>query len=144
MLVFGKDGEPTAIIRMKDAADAVGISSRALRAALLKPSVDAYYQQQVVALRNGERAASIRTIAEIRDDPAMKATAAGQTVRLKAADSLAFDRPGQQIINNTQINNNLSVTPGYVLDLRPDPVPARVQEYDGLITVDDLGPVEEE
>ncbi|MGO7424922.1 hypothetical protein ACCT09_35240, partial [Rhizobium ruizarguesonis] len=67
----------------------------------------------LAALRNGERAASIRTIAQIRDDTALKATAAGQNVRLKAADTLAFDRPETQV--NVQVNNTVNVTPGYVI-----------------------------
>ncbi|MGO7207134.1 hypothetical protein ACCT30_39545, partial [Rhizobium ruizarguesonis] len=47
------------------------------------------------------------------DDTALKATAAGQNVRLKAADTLAFDRPETQV--NVQVNNTVNVTPGYVI-----------------------------
>lgn len=118
LLIFGKEGEPGAVLRLEDAAGAAGISGRALRAAMLKPAVEQFYQQQLAALRNGERAASIRTIAQIRDDAKLKETAAGQNVRLKAADTLAFDRPGTQIQVNTQVNvNGQAVTPGYVIDL---------------------------
>jgi hypothetical protein len=116
-IVFGKDGAWFG--SMEAAAEAAGISGRTLWAAMLKPAVDAFYSQQLTAYRNGQRAASIRTIAEIRDDPGLKATAAGQNVRLKAADTLAFDKPGMQVVNHTQINN-VSVTPGYVIDLTPD------------------------
>ncbi|MFP5078616.1 hypothetical protein ACLE20_15025 [Rhizobium sp. YIM 134829] len=116
-LVFGDETDRTAVIRLGDAAASVGITSRALRAAMLKPAVDSYYQQQMVALRNGERAASIRTIAEIRDDPALKGNAAGATARLKAATALAFDPPGAPQVN-VQLNTMTQVTPGYVIDLR--------------------------
>jgi hypothetical protein len=113
LLIFGKKDDPGAILKLEDAANAAGISGRALRAALLKPAVEHFYQKQLAALRNGERAASIRTIAQIRDDTALKATAAGQNVRLKAADTLAFDRPETQV--NVQVNNTVNVTPGYVI-----------------------------
>ncbi|WP_068951547.1 hypothetical protein [Pararhizobium polonicum] len=115
-LVFGDDNDRAAIVRLEDAASFAGITSRALRAAMLKPAVDGYYQQQMIALRNGERAASIRTIANIRDDPKLMDNAAGATARLKAAERLAFDPPGQNINVNVGVHTN-AVTPGYVIDL---------------------------
>ncbi|KRB61378.1 hypothetical protein ASE04_21140 [Rhizobium sp. Root708] len=141
-LVFGKEGEPATILKLEDAASAAGITGRALRAAMLKPSVEQFYQQQVVSLRNGERAASIRTIAQIRDDEKLKATAAGQNVRLKAADTLAFDKPGTQVVNHTQINN-VNVTPGYVIDLTPDTddeARAAARQTRGISSTIDLTP----
>lgn len=133
LLVFGDEHECTAIMRLQDAADLAGIKARALRYAMLKPAVDAFYQQQLISLRNGERAASLRTLAEIRDDPKLKENAAGATARIKAAERLAFDQPGQQVTINTQVNvNGAPVTPGYVIDLTEDT--HRQIEHDDTIT----------
>lgn len=118
ILVHGLDEDRAAPVTLEAAAERAGITDRALRAARLKPAVETYFQQQMAAMRNGERPASIRAIAAIRDDTALKSNAAGARVRLEAAKTLAFDPPGQQV--NVQVNNTVSVTPGYVLDLRPD------------------------
>lgn len=119
-LVFGDEAQPTAIVRLMDAATFAGLQPRALRVAMLKPAVDAYYQRQMIALRNGERAASLRTIAEIRDDPALKGNAAGATARLKAAERLLYDPPGQSVQVNVGVAVQATVTPGYVIDLTPE------------------------
>lgn len=136
-LIFGKEGDPHSPVSQADAAAVAGISPRALKAAMLKPAAMQFYQQQLAALRNGERAASIRTIVQIRDDTTLKSTAAGQNVRLKAADTLAFDRPSEITVNhNTQINNTLNVTPGYVIDLTPDDDEERLQIKQGAPSID--------
>lgn len=130
LLVFGDESDLTAVMRLPDASARAQLTPRALRAAMLKPAVDAYYQRQMVALRNGERAASIRTIAAIRDDATLKGNAAGATARLKAAASLAFDPPGAAQVS-VQVNTNTTVTPGYMIRLVRD---NHIVEHD----VDDL------
>ncbi|MGK9282331.1 hypothetical protein [Sinorhizobium meliloti] len=116
-LVHGLDPDRTLAVTIEQAAELAGITGRALRTARLKPAVEAYYQQQMAALRNGLKPASLRVIEAIRDDPALKSNAAGAKVRLDAAKTLAFDPPGQSNIN---VNVGVGVsgtTPGYVIDL---------------------------
>lgn len=116
-LVHGLEPDRALPVTIEQAAESAGITSRALRTARLKPAVEAYYQQQMAALRNGLKPASLRVIEAIRDDPALKSNAAGAKVRLDAAKTLAFDPPGQSNIN---VNVGVGVgatTPGYVIDL---------------------------
>jgi hypothetical protein len=134
-LVFGVDGNPGAIVRMQDAATSAGLTCRALRAAMLKPAVESYYNRQMAAMRNGERAASIRKMVEIRDDAAMAKSPAGRKQQLDAAKALAFDTPATTInVNNGTIVNidGIHEKAGYVIDLTPpshrleqQPPPAR-------------------
>lgn len=115
-LVHGFDEDRSLPVTLEAAANRAGITARAFRRARNLPAVDIYYQQEMVALRNGERPASLRAIASIRDDTALKATAAGNKVRLDAAKSLAFDPPGQQV--NVSVGIGMTIeTPGYVIDL---------------------------
>lgn len=130
-LVFGDDSGET--LRLDDAADKAGITGRTLRAALLKPAVDAFYSRQVAAYRNGERAASFRKIVEIRDDPLLGKSPAGMKVALDAAKTMAFDPPGQSQVN-VQVNNNVTVTPGYVIDLSPEPNKHGAKVIDDIVT----------
>lgn len=121
-LVFGVEGEPGAIVRMQDAAESVGLTCRALRAAWNKPAVEAYYQRQVASLRNGERAASIRKMMQIRDDETAMKSPAGMKVALDASKALAFDTPNTTVNVNhgTVINiNGEQERAGYVIDLTP-------------------------
>ncbi|NTF62089.1 hypothetical protein G6L91_11485 [Agrobacterium rhizogenes] len=113
LIVYGDDLGPAT--RQKEAAERVGMGISSLRAAMAKPAVDNYYRQQIALYRNGERAQSLRTLAEIRDDPVLKSNAAGATARIKAAERLAFDQPGQSQQVNVQVNSSVTVTPGYVI-----------------------------
>ncbi len=137
LIVYGDDLGPAT--RQKEAAERVGMGLSSLRAALAKPAVDAYYRQQLALYRNGERAQSLRTMAEIRDDPALKGNAAGATARLKAAERLAFDQPGQAV--NVNVGVDVSVTtPGYVIDLT-EPERPKVIEHrkdDVILPVDEV------
>ncbi len=136
LIVFGDDLGPAT--RQKEAAERVGMGISSLRAALAKPAVDAYYRQQLTLYRNGERAQSLRTMAEIRDDPSLKGNAAGATARLKAAERLAFDQPGQAV--NVNVGVDVSVTtPGYVIDLTEPEQPKIIDHR----TDDAILPVEE-
>ncbi len=134
-LVFDDSLAPAT--RLKEAAERIGIGVSSLRTAMLKPAVDAYYRQQLALYRNGERAQSLRTLAEIRDDPRLKGSAAGATAQIKAAERLAFDQPGQAV--NVNVGVDVSVTtPGYVIDLT-EPDRPKVIEH----RPDDVIPVEE-
>lgn len=143
-LVWGKDEQ---VVGWEIAAAAGGISVRSLRDAINKPAVLAYYREQMRALREGHRPANIHTAAEIRDDPALKKTAAGQRVRLAAAALLDADLT--QGPNAVSVNVGVNVvTPGYVMDLRePDQMPVKpvhkithldAHDTNALITLEDV------
>lgn len=119
-MVFGIDGEAfIANVSIEKAAEHAGITARAIRAAMLKPAVLAHFREQTQLLREGERPANLRTAIEIRDSAALKATAAGQKVRLEAAKQLDAD-----LYENRGLTVNVGVkvdTPGYVIDLSGTP-----------------------
>ena len=120
-LVFGIDGFPAdKPFTLKAAAESANLTPRALREALRKPSVLAFYREQVNLLRAGEHAANLRTAIEIRDDRNLTDSAAGQRVRLLAAQQI--DAPLEQSDkgNGVQVGVAVNVvTPGYVIDYRP-------------------------
>jgi hypothetical protein len=140
LMVFGDENGGAPISKDADAAAAAGLTVRSLRLAMLKPAVDNYYRQQMIAKRNGLKALGLNTIEGVMTDPDLKKTAAGARVRVDAAKVVLIDPPGTQV--NVQINNSVRVTPGYVLDLRPDP--ERIVDHDDFVAVDDVGPIEEE
>ncbi len=129
LFVFGFEDDKTASVSIASAAEASGLTDRALRAAWQKPAVQAYYQQQMALLRNGEKPASIRTIAAIRDDTGLKNTAAGQRVRLEAAKAFVQDDLTAPATTNIMINNTIE-TPGYVIDLSEFVKPEPPHAYD--------------
>lgn len=129
LFVFGFEDDKTASVSIASAAEASGLTDRALRAAWHKPAVQAYYQQQMAMLRNGEKPASIRTIAAIRDDTGLKSTAAGQRVRLDAAKAFVQDDLAAPATTNIMINNTIE-TPGYVIDLSEFVKPEPSHAYD--------------
>ncbi|TDX88465.1 hypothetical protein EDE05_102442 [Neorhizobium sp. R1-B] len=133
-MIFGGD-DGTMYASDREAAPAAGLSVRALRAAMLKPSVEAYHRQQLIAKRNGMKALGLNTIEGVMTDPELKKTAAGAKVRVDAAKVVLVDPPGAQV--NLQINNNLNVTPGYVLDLTPDSPPVAIA-HDEIITIEQV------
>lgn len=115
-LVFGFEGmPPSEAVTMTAAAKHVGLSPRAFRMAFTKPAVMALFQEQINLLRTGERVANIRAAIEIRDDPTLKQSPAGQKVRLNAAKQLDADlekRPDAPAVN---INVR---SPGIVIRLK--------------------------
>lgn len=103
----------------KEAAQAVGITDEAMRQALLKPKALAYLNECMEVLRTGARPRALHKIIHLSEK------AGSERVSLDAAKYLdGMDRGAHQVgatvINNTQINNTLNVTPGYTIDLRPD------------------------
>lgn len=117
LLVFGSDLEPKN--RLKQAAERSGISERALRAAMLKPSVDGYYKRQLAAYREGLKAVALNTVENVMTDPALMNNAAGAKVRLDAAKT-ALNENGPAGIS-VQLNTQINVTPGYAIDLTEEP-----------------------
>ncbi len=98
-----------------DAAERAGISGRALKAALQKPSVRRFMNEQIEIYRDGLKAVAVRTIGDVMTDPMLKTTAAGARVRLDAAKTALIDNPGSNV--NVQVNTQVNITPGYVIDL---------------------------
>ncbi|MBW8285096.1 MAG: hypothetical protein K0M55_16010 [Rhizobium sp.] len=103
----------------KEAAEISGIQDDSLRKALSKPDVLAYFNQCQEVLRTSARPRALRKVISLMEE------ASSERVSLDAAKYLdGMDRGAHQVgatvINNTQINNTLNVTPGYVLDLRPE------------------------
>ncbi len=107
-----------------DAAERAGISGRALKAALQKPSVRRFMNEQIEIYREGLKAAAVRTIGDVMTDPMLKTTAAGARVRLDAAKTVLIDTPASSI--NLHVNTQVNVTPGYAIDLTEDNPPAKV------------------
>lgn len=101
-----------------DAAERAGISGRALKAALQKPSVRRFMNEQIEIYREGLKAVAVRTIGDVMTDPMLKTSAAGARVRLDAAKTALIDHPGSAA--NLHVNTQINVTPGYVIDLRRD------------------------
>ncbi|KVK43565.1 hypothetical protein L901_26355 [Agrobacterium sp. D14] len=98
-----------------DAAERAGISGRALKAALQKPSVRRFMNEQIEIYREGLKAVAVRTIGDVMTDPQLKNTAAGARVRLDAAKAALIDNPSSNI--NLHVNTQVNVTPGNVIDL---------------------------
>jgi uncharacterized membrane protein YdfJ with MMPL/SSD domain len=97
----------------KDAAKAVGITDETARASLLKPQVLAYLNQQKEMLRTSLQPRALLRIGSLIDK------ADSDRVRLDAAKYIdGMDRGAHQVGAtqvNVQVNNTLSVTPGYVI-----------------------------
>lgn len=103
----------------KEAAADAGMVDESLRQMLLKPHVLLYLNQCMEVLRTSERPRSLLKVVQLRDK------AGSERVQLDAAKYIdGMDRGAHQVgatvVNNTLINNTVNVTPGYVLDLRPD------------------------
>lgn len=104
-----------------EAANRVGLADNSLRQAFANPQVLAFWNSELCALRNSERVRSLRALIDIRDDPALRGSPAGQKVRAEAARSL--DGLGQE---NHSVQVNLAVhnevrpqAAGYVIAIDP-------------------------
>jgi hypothetical protein len=79
------------------------------------PLFQAVYMKALAALRNGEFAKSIKTIAEIRDDRGDN-KAADRKVRLQACQALLGEGDGGADVAVNVVRGQV-VTPGYVIRL---------------------------
>ena len=98
------------------AAELVGLTDHALRTALTKPHVLAYLNEQMEVLRTSGRPRALHTMIDLLDDK-------NSSVKFKAAEYLDGQNRGTHTVGatvNVQVNNTVSVTPGYVIDLTPD------------------------
>jgi hypothetical protein len=120
LLVWGHDDVD--VMTLDKAAELAKISVRSLRLSSVKPHVQKYHREQMMALRNGERGNNLRTAIQIRDDAKLKETVSGQRTRLQAAAMLDQDLytnvpAAQAAAHNITVN---VVSPGYVIDMRED------------------------
>lgn len=100
-----------------EAAEAVGLTDHALRVALTKPHVLAYLNECMEVLRTGLRPRALHTMGELLDSK-------NDSTKFKAAEYLDGQNRGTHTVGatqvNVQVNNTVSVTPGYVIDLTDD------------------------
>lgn len=104
-------------LKRPDAAKAAGMHDESLRVALTKPHVLAYLNEQIEVLRTSGRPRALHTMINLLDSK-------NDSTKFKAAEYLdGMNRSSHQVGAtqvNVQVNNTVNVTPGYVLDLRPE------------------------
>ncbi len=104
-------------LKRSAAAELVGLTDHALRTALTKPHVLAYLNECTEVLRTGLRPRALHTMGELLDSK-------NDSTKFKAAEYLDGQNRGTHTVGatqvNVQVNNTVSVTPGYVIDLTPD------------------------
>lgn len=104
-------------LKRSEAAELVGLTDHALRTALTKPHVLAYLNDCMEVLRTGLRPRALHTMGELLESK-------NDSTKFKAAEYLdGMNRSSHQVGAtqvNVQVNNTVNVTPGYVLDLRPE------------------------
>ena len=106
-------------LSLVQAADVLRIKRRAARHISGSNQFQHLMRKLLAELRNGEAAASIHTIIDVRDDPGEN-KAADRKVRMQAAQSLLGEsQSGTQV--NVQINNGNATAPGYIIQRRPEP-----------------------
>ncbi|NTI62124.1 hypothetical protein G6L85_11475 [Agrobacterium rhizogenes] len=110
-IVYGVDGAE--ISTMKEAAGVAGLSDKALRDAFKKPSVLAHYRDAVRTRQEVLKARAVDTLEGIMTDKKLMDTPTGGKVRLDAAKAVLQEPASAQV--NVQVNNTVSVTPGYVI-----------------------------
>lgn len=129
----------------KRAAEAAGVTDETARLALRNPQVLAYLNEEMEVLRTGARPRALRKMTDLLD-------AKTERIQFEAAKYLdGMDRPSHAVgaTVNVQVNNTVNVTPGYVLDLRPDEYQKSSRqiehlEQDEVIELDALTDVPEE
>lgn len=104
-------------MKRDEAAETVGLAIISLRQAMLKPHNLAYLNEQMEVLRTSARPRALRKMTDLLE-------AKTERIQFEAAKYLdGMDRPSHAVGAtqvNVQVNNTVNVTPGYVLDLRPE------------------------
>ena len=99
------------------AAETAGLKDDSLRKALTKPDALAYLNECMEVLRTGLRPRALHTMGELLDSK-------NDSTKFKAAEYLDGQNRGTHTVGatqvNVQVNNTVSVTPGYVIDLTED------------------------
>lgn len=116
LMVFGHPDDPSGTqYTIYDAATAVGYRRGSARDFQASPLFQSVYMKALAALRNGEFAKSIKTIAEILDDRGDN-KAADRKVRLQACQALLGEGNGGADVA-VNVGRGQVVTPGYVIRL---------------------------
>ncbi|MEA3197024.1 MAG: hypothetical protein QOF32_1076 [Gammaproteobacteria bacterium] len=111
--------EPGEQLTLIEAADLLRIRRRNARELAGFPIYQRAYAIEVQRLRDGEKARSVGTMIQIRDDHG-QGKAADKTVRLKAAQAILGEGDGNRS-TTVNVGVNVGVTAGYVIDLTPQP-----------------------
>ncbi len=102
-------------LKRPEAAEHAGLTDHAVRTALTKPHVLAYLNECQEMLRTSARPRALNRVIKLIDE------AESDKVKLEASKYIdGMDRPSHTVGAtqvNVQVNNNVSVTPGYVIDL---------------------------
>lgn len=99
-----------------EAAATAGMHDESLRVALTKTHVLAYLNECMEVLRTSGRPRALHTMINLLDSK-------NDSTKFKAAEYLDGQNRGTHTVGatvNVQVNNTVTTTPGYVLDLRPD------------------------
>jgi hypothetical protein len=96
----------------KAAAEASGLADESLRQALLKPLVLRFYNEQLDVLRSSARPRALQRIIELSDK------SGSEKVGLDAAKYLDSEGKSDQ---RTQVNVQVNVSPGYMIDVTDSP-----------------------
>jgi hypothetical protein len=112
-----------------EACKRAGITERALYLALAKPEVAKYWNEAVIVLRAGERAANIFALIDVRDgkdhsNPMARVSAAKaleQVPEVEAAAARAAQQlPGLQIVIVNGTSPPRVIGPAQAIDVRPN------------------------
>jgi len=108
LMIFGDVDANLAPMSLREAARHMGISERTARKYLRHSGGRAHYLACLALLRDSERARNLHTAIDIRDDPEMKKSAAGNRARIEAARFLEGEPEGDRRVNPGAV----PVTPG--------------------------------
>lgn len=122
-------------LNMSDAARAIGMSYRKFAEAMRNPVVVQHYRARINDIRSGEAARNLHGAVTIRDNGLVKeASAADRRVALEAMRYIDGEAAG----GGHGARVNISITPGYAIDLSDRPrVKVIDPDQDLVIRVDD-------
>lgn len=122
-------------LNMTDAAKAIGMSYRKFSEAMRNPVVVQHYKARINDIRSGELARNLHGAVAIRDKGiAKEASAADSRVALEAMRYI----DGEAGAGGRGAQVNISITPGYAVDLSDRPrVKVIDPDQDLIIRVDD-------
>lgn len=115
------------------AAAAVGMLDKSLYHAFCNPDVKGYYNQGCEAVRTGEKARSLHAAVVLRERGIAEGASAAEGRNALDASKWIYDDPQPR----AGMNVNISITPGYVLDVRDLPR-GPVIDADEIIRIDGM------
>ncbi|MFI5012032.1 MAG: hypothetical protein ACHQAY_06765 [Hyphomicrobiales bacterium] len=115
-------GEPLTLI---EAADVLRIRRRQARDLFKQPLFARHLAQEIQALRDGQKSASLHRMIDLRDDPG-QGKAADRKVQLQAAQALLGEGEGNRPSVSVIVKNQ-TIQPGYVIRIRDEPEPRTIE-----------------